>query len=101
MFACDDHYANTAPVGSYAANAFGLHDMLGNVFAWTEDCWQPTYAGAPTDGSARIIAECGDRELRGGSWFSAPAFVRASYRNHFAADYRGSSVGIRLVRDLS
>ena len=101
VFACDDHYANTAPVGSYAANGFGLHDMLGNVFAWTEDCWRPTYAGAPTDGSARILAECGDRELRGGSWFSTPAFVRASYRNHFAADYRGSSVGIRLVRDLS
>ena len=45
--------------------------------------------------------ECNDHELRGGSWFSAPLYVKASYRNHFAADYRTSSVGIRLVREIT
>jgi formylglycine-generating enzyme required for sulfatase activity len=74
--------------------------MLGNVFQWTQDCWHADYTGAPNDGSARVDGNCGERELRGGSWFSTPAYVRANYRNHFAADYRTSSVGIRLVRDV-
>ena len=100
VFACDDGYVYTAPVGSFKANPFGLNDMLGNVFQWTEDCWHADYAGAPIDGSARTDGNCSERELRGGSWFSTPAYVRANYRNHFAADYRTSSVGIRLVRDI-
>lgn len=99
-FACDDGYVFTAPVGTFKSNSFGLNDMLGNVFQWTEDCWRPDYVGAPADGSARADGDCSERELRGGSWFSTPAYVRADYRNHFAADYRTSSVGIRLVRDL-
>jgi formylglycine-generating enzyme required for sulfatase activity/serine/threonine protein kinase len=100
VFPCDDRFVNTSPVGSFAANAFGLNDMLGNVFQWTEDCWSSDYAHAPTDGSARHDGACGERELRGGSWFSTPKYVTASYRNHFAADHRTSSVGIRLVREL-
>jgi formylglycine-generating enzyme required for sulfatase activity len=101
VFACNDGYVYTAPVASFRASAFGLHDMLGNVFQWTEDCWNADYTGAPADGSARMYGECSEHELRGGSWFSTPAFVRADYRNHFAANYRTSSVGIRLVRDLT
>jgi formylglycine-generating enzyme required for sulfatase activity len=100
VFACDDGYVNTAPVGSFKANAFGLNDMLGNVFQWTEDCWHADYTGAPIDGSARTDGDCSEHELRGGSWFTSPDLVRANYRNHFAAAYRTSSVGIRLVRDL-
>jgi formylglycine-generating enzyme required for sulfatase activity len=99
-FGCDDGFVNTSPVGSFKANAFGLNDMLGNVFQWTQDCWNADYAGAPVDGSARSSGDCSVRELRGGSWFSTPKFVRAAYRNQFAADYRTSSVGIRLVREL-
>ncbi len=100
-FPCDDGYVYTAPVGSFKANRWGLNDMLGNVFQWTEDCWHADYAGAPVDGSARRDAVCSERELRGGSWFSTPAFVRANYRNHFDANYRTSSVGFRLARDLA
>jgi formylglycine-generating enzyme required for sulfatase activity len=101
VFGCDDGYIYTAPVGSFKASAFGLNDMLGNVFQWTEDCWHEDYKGAPVDGSARTDGDCSEHELRGGSWFTTPAFVRAGYRNHFAANYRTSSVGIRLVRDLT
>jgi formylglycine-generating enzyme required for sulfatase activity len=100
IFACDDGYVYTAPVGSFKANSFGLNDMLGNVFQWTDDCWHADYSGVPTDGSARTYGDCSERELRGGSWFTVPDFVRASYRNHFRADYRASSVGIRLIRDI-
>jgi formylglycine-generating enzyme required for sulfatase activity len=100
VFACDDGYVYTAPVGSFKTNSLGLNDMLGNVFQWTEDCWHADYTGAPIDGSARTDGNCSEHELRGGSWFSTPAYVRANYRNHFAADYRTSSVGIRLVRDI-
>jgi formylglycine-generating enzyme required for sulfatase activity len=100
VFACDDGYVYTAPVGSFKTNSFGLNDMLGNVMQWTEDCWHADYTGAPVDGSARMDGDCVEHELRGGSWFSTPAYVRANYRNHFAAEYRTSSVGIRLVRDI-
>lgn len=100
VFACSDGYANTAPVGSFKANAFGLHDLLGNVFEWVEDCWYDDYAGAPTDGTARAADGCPEHEMRGGSWFSSPRYVTASYRNRFERGYRSSSIGFRVVRDL-
>lgn len=101
VFPCDDGYVYTAPVGAFPANAFGLHDMLGNVLQWTEDCWHESYAGAPVDGSARLDGDCSVHEVRGASWFSAPAYVRTSYRDRFPADYRASTLGIRLVRDVA
>ena len=100
VFPCDDGHVNTAPVASFKANAFGLYDMLGNVFAWVADCWHDDYTGAPADGSAREDKDCTEHELRGGSWYSPPRYVRAPYRNRFAADYRSSSVGFRLVREI-
>jgi formylglycine-generating enzyme required for sulfatase activity len=100
VFACKDGYVNTAPVASFKANAFGIYDMLGNVLEWTQDCWHDDYSKAPVDGSARLDGACVEHELRGGSWFSSPAFVRLSYRNHSASGYRSSSVGVRLVRDM-
>lgn len=97
---CTDNYVESAPVGSFAANAFGLYDMLGNVFEWTEDCWSPDYQGAPTDGSPREDGDCAQHELRGGSWFTEPDYVRTAYRDRFAAGYRSTSVGIRLKREI-
>lgn len=101
VFPCDDGFVYTAPVGSFKANVFGLSDMLGNVLVWTQDCWQPDYTRAPNDGSARDTPNCREHEIRGGSWFSTPSVVKASYRNHFGSDYRTSSVGIRLVREIN
>ena len=57
----------TAPVGSFAPNGFGLYDMVGNVWEWTEDCWNDNYEGAPADGSARTSGDCIRRVVRGGS----------------------------------
>ncbi len=98
---CTDGHVFTAPVGSYAANAFGLHDTAGNVWEWAEDCWHDNYNGAPIDGSAWTSGgDCGRRVLRGGSWSGRPAWVRSADRNRTAATYRDGSVGFRLARTL-
>jgi formylglycine-generating enzyme required for sulfatase activity len=77
---CDDRYGYTAPAGSYRANPFGLHDMLGNVWEWTQDCWNADYAGAPADAAAWSTGDCALRVVRGGSWEDAPVGLRAAYR---------------------
>jgi formylglycine-generating enzyme required for sulfatase activity len=100
VFPCMDGYANTAPAGSFEANSFGLQDLLGNVFQWVQDCWHDDYVAAPGDGAPRQDGSCDERELRGGSWFTAPQFVTAAYRNRFAHGYRSSTVGFRVVREM-
>jgi formylglycine-generating enzyme required for sulfatase activity/predicted Ser/Thr protein kinase len=99
-FACSDNFVEAAPVGSFAPNAFGLSDTLGNVFEWVQDCWRDDYTDAPSDGSAVIEGNCDEREARGGSWFTSPQFVRPGYRNRFEAGYRSNSLGFRLVREI-
>lgn len=98
-FDCSDGYVATAPVGSFKANAFGLNDMLGNVFEWVRDCWVDDYTRAPANGDA-VQGNCSVREARGGSWFTQPAYVRASYRNRFDAGLRSTAVGFRIVREM-
>jgi formylglycine-generating enzyme required for sulfatase activity/predicted Ser/Thr protein kinase len=97
---CSDGYVYSSPVGSFQPNEFGLYDMLGNVFEWVEDCWHPDYHGAPADGSAWLSGDCSQRDMRGGSWFTAPSLVSASARNRFEDTYRSNSVGFRLVREI-
>jgi formylglycine-generating enzyme required for sulfatase activity/predicted Ser/Thr protein kinase len=99
-FPCNDGYVYTAPVGSFKPNAFGLYDMLGNAAEWVRDCWHDSYQGAPADGSAWLNGDCSERDLRGGSWFTAPSVVSLSARNRFADAYRSNSVGFRLVREI-
>ena len=70
----------TMPVGSFPANSFGLHDVHGNVWEWVEDCWNETYLGAPSDGSAWEQGHCSLRVLRGGSWLSNRWLVRSADR---------------------
>ena len=77
FFNCDDGFAFTAPVGTFLPNAFGLHELLGNVWEWTADRWHADYADAPRDGSAWMTdRDNGRRVLRGGSWESHPRLVR-------------------------
>jgi formylglycine-generating enzyme required for sulfatase activity len=106
---CQDGYVNTAPVGSFKPNAFGLHDMLGNVQELAEDCWDGSYQGAPTDGRARTTSTdgCFYRAIRGGAWFSWPNLVRSAtrtmHRDTGFGDYRGpkETFGFRLARSLN
>ena len=92
--------SQTAPVGSFAANAFGLYDMHGNVWEWTQDCWNGSYQGAPSDGTAWLSGECGRRVLRGGSRISDPSNLRSAYRFRYSTDGRSDRFGFRLARTL-
>ena len=93
----------TAPVGSFAPNAFGLHDMHGNVYEWVEDCWHSDYQGAPSDGSAWTSGGvCQVRILRGGSYDDTPVLVRSANRDGNITDDRTNLFsGIRVARTLS
>jgi formylglycine-generating enzyme required for sulfatase activity len=98
---CDDGHSVTAPVGFYPANAFGLHDMHGNVWEWVTDCWHPSYDGAPDNGSARIEGgDCEKRLIRGGSWDYPPDGLRSARRSWITIDVRFHSVGFRVARTL-
>ena len=91
----------TAPVGSFAANAFGLYDMGGNVFQWVEDCKHANYNGAPTDGSAWSSGDCRNRVARGSSWHYPPLNLRAAARGGNISDYRFNGSGFRVGRTLT
>ena len=94
----------TTSVGSYPANAFGLHDMHGNVWEWVEDCWHNDYTGAPTNGSAWTSGCDVDRwrVMRGGSWRSGdPQLLRSAYRGWFVASSRLDYYGFRVARTLT
>jgi formylglycine-generating enzyme required for sulfatase activity len=88
----------TVPVGSYAPNAFGLHDVHGNVSEWVEDCWNPSYAGAPSDGGAWLSGNCALRIRRGGSWGTEPGRVRSAVRSYDTPTQRTFFVGLRVAR---
>ena len=77
-FCSDGVGKRTAEVGRYQPNSFGLYDMHGNVWEWAEDCWNDSYAGAPSDGRAWTQGDCGPRVIRGGSWYSYPWYLRSA-----------------------
>ena len=91
----------TAPVGSFPANRWGLHDMHGNVWEWTGDCYNDSYTGAPGDGSAWRRGDCRKRVLRGGSWYFNPRLLRAAYRYRNSTGFRSLDFGFRVARTLT
>ncbi len=97
---CADGHLFSAPTGAFAPNAFGLHDLVGNLYEWTADCWGGTPAGAPSDGAPRRDGDCAAAPIRGGSWDNAPVALRAAYRQPYRREYRAYFVGFRLARDL-
>jgi formylglycine-generating enzyme required for sulfatase activity len=90
----------TMPVGSFSANAFGLHDVHGNVYEYVEDCRHESYAGGPVDGSPWTGTDCRRLALRGGSWKARPPFNRSAMRNRVGVNYRRASYGFRVARDV-
>jgi formylglycine-generating enzyme required for sulfatase activity len=95
------HRGRAVPVGRFRANAFGLHDMHGNVWEWVEDCWNDDYAAhTPNDGKPALAGECGGRVLRGGSWEDYAGDIRSSARTGGGQDEPSNSDGLRVARDL-
>jgi formylglycine-generating enzyme required for sulfatase activity len=103
---CNSHAGHgAAPVGRHRPNAWGLHDMHGNVWEWVEDCWHPSYVDAPVDGSAWLAGQQGDcarRVVRGGSWRNTLPAIRSAQRLHFptasVTDVRGFRVALSPAR---
>ncbi len=91
----------TAPVGSFAPNRFGLYGMVGNVWEWVEDCWHGDYAHAPSDGSAWTSGDCSRHSIRGGSWSSIADELRSANRSRSATDDRYNIIGFRVGRTLA
>ena len=91
----------TISVGSFGANAWGLHDVHGNVWEWVGDCWYGSYTGAPADGSAWARGDCAKRVLRGGSWLNLPRYLRSANRYRLPPAYRSFNLGFRIARTLT
>jgi formylglycine-generating enzyme required for sulfatase activity len=94
---CGDKFDYTAPVGSFAANGYGLNDMNGNVWEWVQDNWHSDYKGAPADGSAWESGGDASRVLRGGSWYNLAQYVRSADRNYYTPGLRDGYDGFRLA----
>ena len=98
---CRDGHVHTAPVGSFAANGWGLHDMLGNVSEWTEDCWSSGYAERRRTAAHGSTENCTERVLRGGSWDDVPSYLRAAKRDRDLSDIGNVYHGFRVARTLT
>jgi sulfatase modifying factor 1 len=98
---CRDGFAETAPVGSFKPNPFGLYDMLGNVFVFTADCWNDSYVGAPSDGSVWNSGDCSRRVMRKASFANGRPFsFRAAMRTPEPLMTRSDRVGFRVALTL-
>jgi formylglycine-generating enzyme required for sulfatase activity len=93
-----------APVGQFNPNNFGLYDMAGNIWQWTEDCWHISYIGAPTDGSPWMTGgggNCNSHMVRGGAWDYAPNRLRSASHEGYATGTKIFYIGIRVARTLT
>ncbi|MGN6112061.1 MAG: formylglycine-generating enzyme family protein [Luteimonas sp.] len=96
----DDGYWGPAPVARFRANAYGLHDMAGNVSEWVADCWHDGYRRAPDDGGAWVNPGCRTRTMRGGAWASSPGQTRSAWRAPARVDTTNARLGFRVAREL-
>lgn len=91
----DDVGIGTAPVGAFAPNAWGLHDMMGNVWEWVRDGYEPYHRAAALDPEGPDVAE--QRVVRGGSWSGKISGLRVTHRDAYVPDLRGGAVGFRVA----
>jgi formylglycine-generating enzyme required for sulfatase activity len=91
----------TVPVDSFEPNPWGFHDVHGNVWEWTEDCWNESNSDNRGDGRARKSGDCSSRVLRGGSWINSPVALRSANRYFDATVNRSIDVGFRVGRALT
>jgi formylglycine-generating enzyme required for sulfatase activity len=96
----DRHSTRTATVDSFEPNFWGLYNVHGNVWEWTEDCWNDSNEGNPGDGSARSDSNCSSREVRGGAWDSPPASLRSANRAKMQVDQQRNSLSFRVRRTV-
>jgi formylglycine-generating enzyme required for sulfatase activity len=98
---CEDGYAFTSPGGAFPANAFGLYDMAGDAWQWTEDCWHEDFTGAATDGSSWMTGDCNLHVLKGASWGNDSArLLRPAYRTRYPKDFSDNYAGFRVAKTL-
>jgi len=91
----------TVAVTSFAPNPWGLTHVHGNVWEWTEDCWNDTNAGNPADGSARQGGDCALRVIRGASWNNYPHTLRSARRMREPEGLRQNNIGFRVARSVA
>jgi formylglycine-generating enzyme required for sulfatase activity len=96
-----EYRKQTMPVDSFAPNPWGLYQVHGNVWKWTEDCRNDSNSGNPGDGSARTTGDCRNRVVRGGSWADDSQALRAARRWEQPLIAIGGIVGFRVARTLS
>ncbi len=96
-----EYRRRTVPVDSFSANPWGLYNVHGNVWEWTEDCWNDSHAGNAGNGSARTTGDCSVRVLRGGAWSNNPSALRAGIRLWSFSIDRSVHFGFRLARTIT
>ncbi len=98
---CRDGHADLAPVGRFQPNSFNLHDMIGNVQEWVQDCATDSFIGRPRDARAwEWLGGCRRRIQRGGSWLTPPDGSRSAYRVAASEGDRSDDTGFRIAKEL-